>query len=168
MATSWNHEGYHITLSDDGRFQFTDGDAEDATQNYYETLAKAREAIDSIKANEKVSQRERLSIPGYASTKDGIVECEITGVHAGTLDLLSKPKFRRWDGVTLYYRCPTVKVLLDKETELQAALEGVRESLTQFKFHGYNWRGVREHGAVVARVKQDVARMEAKAKEQSQ
>lgn len=116
----WNHNGHTIRVTSMGMF-VTDVD----TSAF--TLKDAREQIDEYERRERAMKREALSLP--VVDDEGVCRV-ITGIHAGNLSLLLKPKpASKYDLRSLYADHHNTRELVTRRRRLKKMIDSIDEAL---------------------------------------
>jgi len=121
--TSWEHDGYKITLTEGGCFSVK---IEEEEENF-RSIDEAREAIKKAISVARRSKSVKLNLLAVAA--DGR-ECIVVGVHAGNGKVMTSPNVHEdYNERAVYVRHPAVTALLAKKAELEAETKHVEKKL---------------------------------------
>jgi hypothetical protein len=125
----------------------------------FDTYEVMREAIERSQKEIEAASRQKLNIAAIADTRDKQVRAVITGVHAGHGQLISKPKFERFDRPDFYPDVPLVSLALAEERRLDIEKEEVSRVLKALKLNCDKYRSFAPsmHAGEISRIEKKVA-----------
>ncbi|MDE2103653.1 MAG: hypothetical protein KGL39_40820 [Patescibacteria group bacterium] len=143
IATSFEHNGYTVTLADNFRFHVTHP-AGDGT--WCESASSARVWIDKQVAAQQRQGRTKLNIP--VLLEDGS-RATITGVHGSTFNALGiNTAYAAWPDVAW------IRAALNRRKALRGEVEKISKSVGAFVIDTRHHYGAKDHATAVADLQQ--------------
>lgn len=121
------YKGHRIAIRNDFRFTVDLGSGESAT---YDTYNEATARIDRLVATEEAVKKEKLQIQVYDAKGGSVL---VTGIHAATGILLTKPKLDPYGNNRLYPQHPKVAAILGRRLALEQEMGKLDEVLGELE-----------------------------------